>query len=242
MGDDLEKSFEDEYLEQEKHHFWFVARRELIDGLCKKILKNKSKILEVGCFSGENMDILKKYGDVYGVDNSRKAIQKAKEKGLNVFLADATKLPFKDSTFDIVLMLDILEHLKDDGKTINEARRVLKEDGILMITVPAFKWLWGEHDEVNKHLRRYSKKDILTLINGFKLLRCSFWNFFLLPPIYLIRILPKSKKPKSDLSRSPSFLNTILLAILRLENIFILSGLDLPIGVSLITIAKKESK
>lgn len=234
----------------EKTHGWFVGRRELIINLMEKIIRNEDKqlkILDTGCGTGGNMEIFTLYGDVVGMDYSEDALKYTSLRGItNVVQGDAERPPFKNKTFDIVCILDVLEHLENDKKTVKEIRRILRNNGYLIITLPAFKFLWGEHDVVNRHKRRYEKKMLLNLLNpnNFSIEKISYWNFTLFLPTALSRLLRKTikskqKTKKSELYMLPNLMNKILLLILHVENHLIMKGFYFPFGISIICVAKK---
>ncbi|MCK4553665.1 class I SAM-dependent methyltransferase, partial [Candidatus Parcubacteria bacterium] len=149
----------------EQQNWWYRARRIIIKQLIKKyIQKIRPKILDVGCGTGLLFKELQQYADVYGIDSSPSSINFCVKRGLsNIKLGDATAIPHDDNFFDIVLALDLLEHIKDDNLAIQEIKRVVRKEGIIIIFVPAFKFLWGITDEISSHYRRYRKKDFVNL-------------------------------------------------------------------------------
>src|SRR3989344_4554281 len=146
---------------QEDRHWWHRAKRAMVFTVASKFLNQKiPKILDVGCGTGKNLENLNKLGKTWGIDNSKEAIEFCKKRGLvNLKLAEAenTKLPL--SYFNLITLLDVLEHT-DDNKTLAEMHRILDRKGIIIITVPAFNWLWSNWDVVLHHKRRYTKKSL----------------------------------------------------------------------------------
>lgn len=239
----MKRKYEEQYIQFEKKNWWFIARRELIKNLLDKITNKNSKIIDIGSGSGINIQYLKNY-NIVGVDKSKRLVQAGKKEGKNIRMYDVEKrIPFRKNSFDVALCLDILEHLENDDRVLKEIYRILTPKGKILITVPAFGFLWGQQDIVSMHKRRYTKRMLIKLVkeNNFKIKRITYWNSFLFPIMSSIRILRKNKKnPQTDFKDYPKFINKILLRILRLENFIISKNINLPIGVSLIAILEKE--
>lgn len=232
----MKSEYEKIYLEHENNHWWFVARRELIKLLLDRYASKEGKVVDIGCGSGQNIRFLREY-NVIGLDNSEFFIKYAKKHNLNIIKGTFPKTPFKRNSFDIVLCLDLLEHVKDDTQGLTEIYRILKSNGLVIITVPAFSLLWGKHDEDNQHLRRYQKNNLTDLMKKFKIIRASYWTFSPFIPVLLVRKIFRGHK--SDLIKHNRIVNYIFLSILRLEHIY-LRYFDLPIGVSLFVVAQKN--
>lgn len=232
----METNYEKKYHQLEIDYWWFVARRDIIKGFLKSYSKG-SKILELGCSGGILIKELNEGGftNVYGLDISKEAIDKCKEKGIkNVKAADAIKTGFKDKEFDIIIASDVLEHIKDENKAVNEWKRLLKPNGTLIVFVPAFMSLWSKHDEINHHFKRYRNKEFVHVFDKyFKIIKKGYWNFSLFFPMFLIR---RFKNGGDDLKETK--LNNVLLLILKIENWLIKKGLRFPVGISTFIIAK----
>ena len=156
------------------------------------------------------------------------------------------KLDFEDSTFDIVIASDCLEHIDDDQKALKEWYRVLKKQGKLIIFVPAFMSIWSEMDHLSEHFRRYGRNELKLKLQSSRFIinRISFWNCMLFIPIFLFRflypILQTKMKMKYSLGQLPNpFINRLLFSILKIEN-KILMKINLPVGVSLFSICEKR--
>lgn len=237
------EKFEELYRQFEEEWWWFEGRRNLVSNLCSRFrFEENVKVLEIGCGTGRNAEIFKSY---YGIDISVTSLRIAYSRGLrNLARGTALKLPFKSASFDLILLLDVLEHLDDDYMAVKEAHRVLKSDGILIILSPAFMFLWSDHDIVFNHKRRYKKGEIeeITTKNGFIIERISYWNFFLFIPVLLkrkIETMHSQTRPKSDLIELPKIINRPLHILLKIENLLISKGVNLPVGVSILCIGKK---
>lgn len=242
----MEKRYEKKYHYLEQTHWWFVSRRNIICNLIEKYKKN-IKILEIGCSGGELINVINKkgYKNVFGIDKSKDAIKLCIDKNMiNIVLMDGIQLGFKDNEFDIIIVSDVLEHIDNDTTAVGEWMRVLKKSGNIINFVPAFNFLWSDHDIVNKHFRRYNKWALRSLFEKSRLrvIRISYWNFILFFPISLIRFLKiitmKSLRSEGQLYNTNKMLNRILSIILIYEN-FHLRFFNLPIGLSLFLIAEK---
>lgn len=236
--------------QKESYYWWHVGKRRLVVSLIKEYVlskkpeKKKLKILDVGCGSGKLMDDLKDFGRVSGVDSSKKALTFCEQRGLrNIYRADISdKLPFPEETFDLALLLDVLEHTEDDGKVLRNLERVLMKEGFLILTVPAYQTLFSYWDKMLGHKRRYNKNDLSRKLkkNGYQVLKMSYFNSFILAPAVFFRLF-KSRLSKSKLSSDfvnlPSVFNSLLLYLSDLER-KILKFLNIPFGLSIIVLAK----
>jgi len=230
--------------EVEGSHWWYRVRRQLVKDLISKYANKTTTILDIGCGPGLLLSELQNNGrEIFGVDLSPIALEFCKKRGLkNVSLADAGALPFSDNTFDVVLLLDMLEHVQDDSGVLREARRVLKSEGIVIIFVPCFNFLWTKNDEISHHYRRYTLPELTNKISSnFTILRKTYFNFFLFPLIYLVRqaakIMPLRRR--SDFDINNKLINYVLKNIFLLE-IWLLKIISYPFGVSLLIVAKKK--
>jgi len=241
----MERSYEEKYHRLEEAHWWFRARRELIAAMIRKAsLPKFAGILEIGCSGGPLMIHLREQGytDIHGIDISSHAIDLAKSRGVaNVQVMDAAKLDFPDQRFDLATASDVLEHIEDDSGALQHWHRVLRPEGRVIIFVPAFQSLFGGHDIVNHHFRRYRASQLAAKMRaaGFDVIRTGYWNFGLFFPVggmrLLARMLPKRKDgklPSDQLVEVNPFVNISLLTMLRMENAATKAGLNWPVGVS----------
>lgn len=234
----------------EGSHWWYAGRRMILENFLEQIiqkLKSKTenpKILDVGCGTGANLEMLGKFGEATGVDVSEDALEFCRQRGLSqVKYGLAENLPFADESFDLVTALDVVEHLDDDIAGLKEMHRVLQKDGRALIFVPAFMFLWGVQDDVSNHRIRYTKKQITERLRqaGFEIERSTYANITFFAPILAGRTLMKLTgiKPESENNVNVSALNGILGKFFGAER-FWLKNLNLPFGVSIVVIARKK--
>jgi len=241
--------YQDFYNLEEKH-WWFLGRRKIVFSLLRQYLPNKNQleILDVGCGTGSTLKELEKRGHAIGVDISEEAVKFCKLRGCrNVYKIDNQGLFFEDEMFDVVVALDVIEHINNDCAALLEYYRVTKEDGILVLTVPAFNFLWGAHDEINHHKRRYVANELKSKVEktGFAVERLTYFNTFLFPFVLLARMSQRVTKmvngrykPRSDLKLYHSGINDLLKTVFFLEN-RLLKEYSFLYGVSLLCVAKK---
>ncbi|MCR4368891.1 MAG: class I SAM-dependent methyltransferase [archaeon] len=221
-----------------KTHWWYKARAELLAGFVPNAART---MLEVGPGTGNNMLAAKKRGIlVEGVEINKKAAQSAQKKGLSIY--NSSLEDFRtNKKYDVILAADVLEHIEDDGAALKKIKKMLNKDGRLVLTVPAFQFLFSRHDELCGHYRRYEKNGLRKKLEaaGFDAKFCSYWNFFLFAPIAAVKIIKRrfGKESGSDVSKTPGPVNSFLEAILRLENWCIKKGIAFPFGISIIFVA-----
>ncbi len=233
--------YEDLYAQEEKH-WWHISKRKVVARMLDTFLrKKKPQILDIGCGAGKIMDMLSGFGTVWGLDKSKTALSFCKKRGFrHVTLGDAADTGFQDDFFDVITMLDVLEHTEEHA-TLPETTRILKKGGIMILTVPAYQWLWSTWDEVLRHKKRYSKGDLETLVKkyGFTIMRSSYMYSFLVLPAYVFRMLKSHKQSyESDFSTNPPLINFLFTLLSTIERYFVVRG-RIAFGTSLILVCKK---
>ncbi len=234
----------------EDRYWWFVGRRFIVHRLVNRFwrpIDNPALILDLGCGTGGNFALLRQWGTVVGLDASPIALRFARQRGMDLLvLGDGQQLPFADNAFDLVAVLDVLEHLDNDEQALREIWRVLKPNGAMVFTVPAFRSLWSVHDIALAHRRRYLYADLHRKIVAarFRVCHISYAICPLLPIVFVFRkgqnLLMRGKEPATALIELPRPLNQLLIALLQLEA-EVLPRWWLPFGVSLVGVVKKPS-
>ena len=223
------------------NHWWFQARKKIIEATIAKSFKRKLNILDFGSGSGVNINMLSKFGFVNIYEPHLKTAKYLKLEYQNTKKFKILKKIGKNK-FDLIILADVLEHIKHDKKELERLSENLNKNGHILITVPAYKFLFSIKDKILGHHRRYSKNQISNLFKKFETIKLTHFNFFLFIPISLIIIFFKIlninfiKKVES----SPNFIaNKILFSIFMIEKKLI-QFLDLPFGISLLGLFKKN--
>ena len=234
--------------EMEGKHWWFVGRRKIIESfverVCRDIAKRRARILDVGCGTGANLQMLANYGVAEGVDISAEALEFCRARGLSkVKLGPAEALPFEDASFDLVTGLDVVEHLDEDAAGLSEMRRVLRPGGRALLFVPAFMFLWGVQDDISHHRRRYTRAELNDAIEraGLSVERSTYANITFFLPTLIGRLIMRvtGLTPESEANINVSALNGILGWILGAESWW-LRRMSFPFGVSIVCVARRD--
>jgi ubiquinone/menaquinone biosynthesis C-methylase UbiE len=244
--------------ELEDEYWWFVARRGLISTLLRDLDPPKpATILDIGCGTGAMLDDLSGFGCVIGADFSPEALSYCRIRGhdsgaqYRLARADARHLPFASNSIDIVTAMDIIEHIDDDKAALSEIERVLKPDGLLLATVPAYQSLWSDHDLALHHFRRYTSQGFRDVARraGLRVEKLSYTISALFPFIWayrtgerVARALHVTTKnghgPKANLVAVSKPINSALLALCRIESSLV-RHTNLPFGVTVLAVARK---
>ncbi|HKO97207.1 MAG TPA: class I SAM-dependent methyltransferase [Pyrinomonadaceae bacterium] len=238
----------------EENHWWYRGRRKIIRSFVEAISRAKSgslnpnsksvfEVLDVGCGTGANLEMLSEFSVPAGVDISAEAVSYCHARGFpHVKNGAAETLPFDADSFDLVTALDVVEHLDDDVATLKEMRRVVKPDGRILLFVPAFMFLWGVQDDVSNHRRRYTIAEIKRAVveAGFEVERASYVNISFFFPTLLGRLIMRVTgiRPASEANINIEALNGVLGSILGAESA-LLRHMNLPFGVSIVCVARK---
>ena len=246
----MNKQYESVYHDVELKNWWFAARRSFIKSLLAKYKVAKdASIIDIGCAGGVLLYELAQDGftDLTALDYSAEAIELCKQRGIaQAYVMDGHNPEFPDNSFDVVIASDSLEHLKDDELALRNWYRILKPGGRAFIFVPAYQSLWSEHDVVNYHFRRYTKKNLTAkaLAAGFRRLQGGYWNNALLIPTALMRLIKGAPKEGAKLDEGgdivalPAPLNAAVTAWLRMEGFFS-KMIPMPAGVSTFIVVTK---
>lgn len=247
--------FPDEYramFELEDGYWWYRGVRTLLKGLLARYAPANARgamILDTGCGTGANLQLLQAYGRAIGVDISEEAIAFCRARGIpneRAFLGSVTDLPFPNQLFDLAVSFDVICNIPDDRAAFLEIARVLKPGGRLIAQLPAYQWLWSMHDVAVGHQRRYAARDLREKITraGLEIERMTHANTLLFPFAAAMRLTrrrtPSNGSPvHSDLAPLPGVMNATLSALFTTE-MRAVSHVDFPYGLSVIAVAKKS--
>lgn len=230
----------------QKKHWWFVTRKNIVlDFIDRYMVKeDKIKILDIGCGSGLMLNALEELGKTYGMDMSDEAISFSREifNGRVEKGALPDQLPYQHNYFDLVTALDVIEHIDNDVDSIRAIRSLLLHGGKCIFTVPAYMFLWSAHDEMNEHKRRYTLTELNNKLvkAGFTVEKISYYNTFLFPVVYLVRMLNNilGRDGASDMDTPGRAVNYFLNKVFGFEK-HLLRYFNLPFGVSVIAVVSK---
>lgn len=243
----MDTSLYQQFYQLEKSHWWFRGRRNIITSILSSCVPDKvESALDIGCGTGFNAALLKKFAEkITGVESSDEAITFAEKVGISFPLIKGEfPLVVIKEQYDLISLLDVLEHIDDERQAAQEIERLLKPGGIAVITVPAFPFLWSEHDTLAHHKRRYTQRTLMSLFAAETqciIEKMSYYNFFLFLPIVTFRFMRRIiglKKGESDIFSVPHMLNEILYSVFSWEHLLI-RHLNFPIGISLICVVRK---
>lgn len=232
----------------EDSYWWFVGRHHLVLTFLRSVYgrRNDLTILDIGCGTGAMSEKMGAFGTVVSADFSPLALEFSRRRHLTrLCAADAMRLPFQDGSFDVIIALDILEHLPDDNAALQEFYRVLKPGGRVIASVPAYQSLWSAHDVALMHFRRYVASEVRERFTAahLKIQKLSYAMTLLYPVVWGVRKLTtrfgrKGAEPKSSLVSVPGFANRLLVGLLAMENA-VIQRLSLPFGVTVFCMAER---
>lgn len=236
----------------ESRHWWFVGRRRIVASLLEATLDDRRdlRILDIGCGTGGMIPVLSPFGRVTGIDPSEAAIRYSRERYGSQ--ADFLRVDFPRETppeggHDLVTLFDVLEHLEEDAEALREAAGLLREGGRMVLTVPAHRFLWSPHDDINRHRRRYGYREFRDRIlgAGLEIRRITYFNTLLFPAVWGARLVRRRLASKgdrrSDFRVQREWINNSLADLFGAER-FLLRRFDLPFGVSLLAVAARAGK
>jgi 2-polyprenyl-3-methyl-5-hydroxy-6-metoxy-1,4-benzoquinol methylase len=235
----------------EENHWWFEGRRRVVrEVLTRHVLPRASrKILDVGCGAGGMFPLLSEFGAVDGAEYSPDMLERARRK-YPMRRIERCALPdeLPEGTWDLITAFDVIEHLDEPIASLRAMRSHLSWDGQMLITVPAFQFLWGHHDDANQHRRRYSRVELVSHLSsaGLKVTYVSYFNTLLFPAVaatrLLERVLPKKQHAvghdAGNLEETPEPINRVLKLLFSSERLAV-KRTSLPFGVSLVAVAQR---
>ncbi|MGZ8281671.1 MAG: class I SAM-dependent methyltransferase [Allosphingosinicella sp.] len=243
----MERAVFDRMAEQDEVHWWYVARRRILHDLIARELSlpDQARILEIGCGTGHNFEMLRGFGRLDAIEVDAEARELASRRlGQSVGnepLPELTGIP--DGTYHLVALLDVLEHVDADRESLASIAAKLAPGGRILVTVPAYQWLWSAHDVAHHHKRRYSKRGLRRVIEaaGLRAERVGYFNSLLFPLAAAARITGKmAGKTASDDKLPPAPVNSLLRGIFGLER-HLVGRVPFPAGVSLFALIAPRS-
>ncbi len=238
----MDRDVYDRMAQHDATHWWYVARRRILADLMERVIRTApaARILEVGCGTGHNFDMLGRFGTVEAIEIDDGARALAEQRlGRTIMTAPLPALDgVADGTYDVIALLDVLEHISDDVTSLQSLKRKLKPGGKILLTVPANPWMWSAHDLAHHHHRRYTQKSLNGVIAraGLKVDLMSHFNSLLFPVAAAARMIGKLVgKTTSDDQMPAAPVNALLTGIFGLERALI-GRVPLPAGVSIVAI------
>jgi 2-polyprenyl-3-methyl-5-hydroxy-6-metoxy-1,4-benzoquinol methylase len=243
----MEEFLYEHFYKIENEHWWFAARQNILREFMEKKLRLAPgiKLLDVGCGTGAILDMFSKRYEAYGQDVSAQAVEFCRKRGLTrVVQGTLDRLPPDYKDFDFATLLDVLEHIDNDRGALREVRSLLKPGGRVLITVPAFPALWGAHDVVTHHKRRYVSATVTEVVTGagFTVEHISYFNFFLFPVAWVRRKIAKLTRTSdaNDMDVPAKPVNGVLRSVFEFEK-HLLPNMKFPFGLSLICVARRDA-
>lgn len=235
------------HYEQEEKHWWFAARSIIVRRIIEKYgnLRPGDTILDIGCGTGAILKELSRTYKVIGIDMSPLAVEYSKKRGLSdVFEMAAEDFPKDKYNVRAALLLDVIEHIDDDLSVLKSARDIVGPEGRVIITVPAYMWMWSAHDVLHHHKRRYSARQLRDVLEkaGLEPIKFTYYNTLLFPIGAAKKLLDRGKSATIDSTKldmpSPA-MNTMLKAVFASER-GLVPHLNLPFGISLMAVARPK--
>ncbi len=250
-----------QFSEIESTHWWFRARRQIIADTLRQHLApagaSTRRILDVGCGTGGMLPVLAEFGRVTGLEVSTDAVAWARKQHEGDIEVVQGTIPddIGDGPWDVITAFDVIEHLDDDIGALHRMREALGPGGQVVISVPAYMFLWSPHDDLNLHKRRYTRRLLVDRLEnaGFRVQRSSYFNTWLLPVVAAVRLAKRAggraSSPadshdaapigESDFSLPGPRLNEVLRRVFASER-FALRRATLPAGVSILAVAQRD--
>jgi 2-polyprenyl-3-methyl-5-hydroxy-6-metoxy-1,4-benzoquinol methylase len=225
-------------------HWWFESRKEIIFSFLKKKIKKKISILDFGCGVGVNLKMLNEFGSVYFYDRNKKIVNEIKKKFYSPNFRYLKNFNQSNKKFDLIVALDVIEHIKNDKKIISVLHKKLKKNQKILITVPAYNFLFSSKDRDLHHERRYNMETITKVLKkDFNIEKKTYFNFFLAPVIVISILLLKilSINFISRVETKPNFIvNFIFKKIFSFEK-YLINFINFPFGISILIYASKKN-
>ncbi|MBI2204116.1 MAG: class I SAM-dependent methyltransferase [Candidatus Rokubacteria bacterium] len=238
----MDPAYVSRHVEEEREHWWFRARLEILRAVLPPRAPGarRRRVVDLGCGTGTVLDALHDLGETIGVEIDDTLRGVALVRGLDVRAgALPDRVPVEPGTADVVLLLDVLEHLEDPAATLGTARELLVPHGVLVVTVPAYQWLWSSHDVTLRHKRRYTRRALIRLATdaGFLIDRATYFNTLLFPALAVVRLVGRLQgRNGHDLKRPAPIVNRLLERVFAAER-HLIRRVALPFGNSILLLA-----
>jgi SAM-dependent methyltransferase len=240
----MERAVFDRMAEMDNRHWWYVARRRILSAIIAREIRPRAgaRILEIGCGTGHNFEMLERFGhlDALEIDEEARALA-SRRLGRDIGDAPLPELPgIPDGHYDLIALLDVLEHIPDDKSSLAAIARRLAPGGRMLVTVPANQWMWSAHDVAHHHHRRYSRRTLARVVReaGLQVEKISYFNSLLFPLAAASRMVSKLRgKTESDDKMPAAPLNAVLRAVFGFEA-HLVGRVPLPAGVSLLAVLR----
>jgi SAM-dependent methyltransferase len=238
----------------EDEHWWFRGRRRFIDRLVQRFVgtAGEAAFCEVGCGTGGNLAMLSSHAPVDAIEMEAYAREYAQARAVpGVRSVQDGSLPDNlplEGPYKAVFALDVIEHLQQDRRALETLGKLLADDGVLVITVPAYQWMWSRHDEINHHVRRYARTQIVEVVEaaGLQVVYSSYFNTLLAPVAMLARSLERvfggreASSSSVGLNLPPGWLNRLLSGVFGLEQ-YLAGRVCIPFGLSVAVVATRRA-
>lgn len=242
----MERTLYDHMAQLDDVHWWYRGRRRILENYIGKSahLPTNARILEIGCGTGHNLAMLAKFGsvDAIEIDDASRVIAEGRL-GREIYASSLPELrDISRDAYDMIALLDVLEHVEDDVAALRSMAGCLKYGGKILITVPAHPWMWSNHDIVNHHYRRYTRKSLANCLAkaGLRFEELNYFNSLLFPIAVAQRLAAKVFGNQNPGDKTlPGQINNLFENIFALER-YAIGRFPLPLGLSLATIAEPE--
>jgi 2-polyprenyl-3-methyl-5-hydroxy-6-metoxy-1,4-benzoquinol methylase len=234
------------HYQREESHWWFAARSTILREIIRRFgnVSPGDTILDIGCGTGALMKALSSTYNMVGIDMSPLAVQYSRQRGLNALEMRVQDFPRDKYNVRAALLLDVIEHIDEDIEVLKNAAEIVRPDGRVIVTVPAYMWMWSAHDVLNHHKRRYTATTLRHALEsaGLEVVKLTYYNTLLFPLAAIKKFLDRGKSIESaskSLEQPSSVINTLFRMIFAAER-HVIQSMRMPFGVSILAIARPK--